>query len=442
MSRSTSNFRGFLGDVSSLFSTQLIVALLGFFIVFITARALGAEGRGIFAVCILLPSLLITFTDFGIATSGPKFVAEGNYKPTDIFGSQTVACAIRIVVTLLIGFVVIACFSEIFLKGIPRQLLIIGLFQIVPISLNVFILPLLLGVGHARRYSMILLFGSLASGSLITAAWLLDLLTVRSALFLELLAGLASMLVVWFWVRPKFAGVLRVNLNYLKEAYAFGLGVYTTNVAIFANTRVVWLLINYFVGPAAVGIYTIAQVATEKIYLFADALGTILLPRISAEPENSSTLTPIVFRIALTTSLVGGGCLAATADWLIVTFFTESFVESVAILRMLVIGVVFTCCWRVLFQDLNARGYSWHTAWVNIGTAVVNLSLSFVLIEEYGVIGVAFAGICASLLSLVLGMALYANLGSEHPIKKVSLLFKISTIEREAFRAVSSKFLR
>lgn len=404
---------GFISDSLTLMGGQVFITILSIGSAVITARALDVDGRGQFSLALLLASILFMFTEFGLGQAGTRLIATGRWPKQVILASHVFAVLVRAVLTGVFGLAVVFIARGIIFPGVPVEYLLLGIVQIVPLMVAGSILPLLLGIGLAKTYNRILVFSSLLALGFLSTGWVLIGLNVRTALILQLCASCITAAIIWRKSSQAIGGLARPNFRYLGEAYRFGFGLYASGVVSFANTRLIWLLINNFLGVAAVGLYTIAQVASERIYLVADALATILYPRIAENPaENSARITPPVFRIVLIT---GGGLaigLAFVANWLVRFLFSGSFAGAVPLLRLLLIAVVLSSGWRVLSQDLNGRGYSSVTAMTNGVVTAVGLGLAFLLLPKIGLEGAAWSAIAAAGMSLLAGIWLFGHFGS------------------------------
>ena len=73
------NIKGFSINIISLISGQIVIALISLINSVVIARALGVEDRGFFVMAMLLPNILITFSDFGIGAASTKFTASKKY---------------------------------------------------------------------------------------------------------------------------------------------------------------------------------------------------------------------------------------------------------------------------------------------------------------------------------------------------------------------------
>ena len=420
----------FGSDSLALIGGQIIITIFSLGSAVITARALNADGRGQFSLALLLAYTLFMFTEFGLGSAGTRLMATGRWPRPEIFASHVFAIAVRVIVTGLIGLALVLLASDKIFPGVPVEYLLLGLLQILPLMVSGSILPLLLGLGLAKTYNRILVLGSLLAVGSLGIGWGLIGLDVSTALLLQLGAGIIISVVIWRKTSQAAGGLARPNFRYLAEAYRFGMGMYASGVLSFANTRLILLLINSFVGVAGVGLYTIAQAATDRIYMVADALGTVLFPRVAEDPEsNSARITPTVFRIALITGAGLSIGLALVADWLVRFLFSDSFAGSVPILRLLLVAVVLSSGWRVLSQDLNGRGYSGVTAIVNGAAAAFGLCLAFLLLPRIGLEGAAWSAIAAAGMSLLAGVLLFGYYsGASH---MASELFVPSARERQ-----------
>lgn len=426
----------FARDAMSLLGAQGVITIVAVGTSIITTRALGPEGRGNFGLALLFASALVTFTDFGIGWAGVRYAASRAWPAPAIFASHALAGAVRVLITGVVGLVLIAVARDMLFPGVPAEFLVLGLLMLIPTTVAMSVLPLLLGLGRAATYSSLLLLSSSLAFGALGVAWLLLGLDVRTALIVEAAAGTVTSVAIWSRVSRAAGGLGRPSGPYLRAAYRFGIGVYTSSVGTFVNTRLVLLLVNGYIGAAGVGLYTLAQTAADRIYMLADGIGTILLPSIAEDPERNSTrLTPLVFRVAL---LVGGAvaiALAVVAEWFVRILYSDAFADAVPTLRLLLVAAVLSSGWRVLSQDLNGRGRSGLTAGVNGVAAAVNLALAMVLLPRIGLEGAAWSSIASGSLALLIGVWLFGR----HGIERGAIVLLVPGARE---RAVAGRLLR
>ena len=181
---------GFARDFATLLCAQVVISAVAIGTAVVMARGLGPEGRGQFTVALLLGSLLVTFTDFGMPIAGPRFMAAGRWAAPDILASHLRVALIRIIILLVAGAGLIATAGEWLFPGVPTDLLLLGLLQIWPLTIASLVLPLLLGLGRGRMYGRLLVVSSVLPFLCLAAIWAAGVLTVHLALSLQLTAGI------------------------------------------------------------------------------------------------------------------------------------------------------------------------------------------------------------------------------------------------------------
>ena len=412
----------FIKDGIRLIGGQVFIAMLSIGNVIVTARALDVDGRGYLALALLFVSILCTFTEFGLGNAGTHFIATGKWTRQEILASHAFSVIVRCIVIGCIGIVAVFFFSEKIIPGVPVEYLYISIIQAPALLIASSILPLLLGIGLAKSYNRIQILSSVIGVGSLIIWWLIFNLDVKMALLINLLVGFFIATITWVYTKNVIGGLAKINFGYLAKAYRYGFGLYASNLISFANNRVIWLLINGITGAVGVGLYSIAQSSTERIYLVADAIGTVLFPKISEDPiANSLRITPVVFRSTIIIVTLLSIFLGLIADWVVEIIFSESYVESVSIIRILLIGITFSSGWRVLSQDINGRGKSGVTAVANGILAIIGLVLTLVLLSQIGLVGAAWAAAVAAFLSLIIGVILFGYYHHDRKEAVVSL---------------------
>jgi O-antigen/teichoic acid export membrane protein len=400
----------FSHNVISLLGGQIIIAAIALANSIVMARALGVEGRGYFVMAMLLPVMLFTFSDFGLGHAATKLTASKKWPAATVFFSQTILAIIRVILLIVLGVLIIHFYSSSIFPTVPNEYLYTGLAQVIGVVTLGMVFPIFLGIGKGVEYSFILVASASFSLFVFVTAWLVVGLDVKLALHLQV----ASTLLVAFYVYVrifKLVGVdCRFSLEYVKDAFRFGLGVYFSIVSNFSNDRLILLIVNFFGGVVAVGLYTIAQALTERIYLIADAVGTMLMPKIAEDPKvNSHMITPLVFKLTFLTVAFLSIVLMFLSEWLVNFIYTSEFSGSVEIMQILLVSVIFSSGWRIISQDLNARSMTKETAIINVIMAVISLGTATILLPIMGLVGAAWGAVIGSIFSIVFGSWFYMH---------------------------------
>lgn len=403
-----SKYKKFSFDILSLAGGQVFIAIIALVNSAVIARALGVEDRGFFVMAMLLPNILITFTDFGIGAAGTKFIASKKWDPSVVYSTHASIIVIRLMLIALTLFIITSFFSQTFFPGIPQRYLYLGSLLSISLAIQGLIFPILLGLGLGVKFSLILVSSALLSLAALTAGWLFVGLNVQLALILQISSSTIISIYILWTVFKEIGNIGTFSFTYLKEAFSFGSGIFVSIISTFANEKMILLILNYFGGVIYVSLYTISQALTERIYLLADSVGTMLMPKIAEDSnKNSSIYTPIVFKITLLITSILALILIALSEAIIIVIYTDEFFGSVIVMKVLLIAVIFSSGWLVLSQDLNGRGYTIQTAFINVVIAVSSLSLAIILLPTVGLVGAAIASIISYVIGLIIGVSFF-----------------------------------
>jgi O-antigen/teichoic acid export membrane protein len=193
-------------------------------------------------------------------------------------------------------------------------------------------------------------------------------------------------------------------MNYAKDSFIFGLKGHISNVLSFINYRIDIFIIAYFLDDIAVGLYSVAVLISERIWLVSQSVSSVLFARVAnlSDDVERNKFTSLASRNTLLITFVGGLILALVSHWFINLFFGESYSQSVIPFLYLIPGVVIFSMSKVLANDFIGRGYPEINTYIAFVTALCNLGLNFWLIPKYGIKGAAIATTSSYLLDALM----------------------------------------
>ena len=388
-----------------LFANQIVTTLCGLSAAVITARTLGPEGRGLFTVVFFFCAMLITFTELGMGHAIPRYTASKKWSKQDILTSVLAVSIIRIMITTIIASIILLFYANVMFEDVDVGLLFIAFLSIFPIALHAFLLPYLFGIGETKIYALLLAFSSFISFFLIGINYLLDTITVERLLWMEVLGHSITVVVVSFVIVNKVGSRLgKVKLDFIWRLLKYGIGDYFSSILLFLNNRSIFIIINTLVNAAAVGIYSLALVIAEKLYMVGDAVGSSLFIRISRSNEISEIeYSALIFRITMIVLLPIALLAGILSDVIVYVLFGEEFQDTAYILRILLIAFVLQAGWRIIWLSLAGYGKIWWVALTNLFMSIVNISIAVSLLPIYGVEGAAYALTAASIVGILVG---------------------------------------
>ena len=155
-------------------------------------------------------------------------------------------------------------------------------------------------------------------------------LSIIGALVASLGAGAATVMVTGALLRREGATFTPLwDLSVMRPTFSFGLRGHIGNLFQFFNYRLDVFIVNYFLGPASVGIYIVSVMVTELLWYLPNAVGFVIFPKSAAtSPEAMNAFTPRVFRITLGLTALGALGLAALGKPLIQVIYSSAFVGA------------------------------------------------------------------------------------------------------------------
>jgi O-antigen/teichoic acid export membrane protein len=211
------------------------------------------------------------------------------------------------------------------------------------------------------------------------AAWILSMMIVFA---------LASIYII----KSIDINILSIEGPFVKQLLSFGLKSHVGNILKDLSYRGDFLLINYFLTPVAVGYYSVAVNIAETIWKIPDAIGSVLLPKVSRMGiDDSMALIQLVARFVFIPIMIIC-CLILLLDESIISFaFGNEYLPSSPVLSLLIPGVLFFTLWKVIANSLIALGYPLKYSITSFVSLVAMLVFDIILIPIMGVKGAAIA---------------------------------------------------
>ncbi len=377
----------------------------------IIARVFGPSGNGAYALALLLPGMLATLLNLGIAPANVYFLGANKVDPKHAWRVTSKISFWIIIAGWLIGALVIIYKSASFFPEVPVSMLWLALafFPLIFVTAN--ISSFFQGLQEFKQFNIVLLLQpilNLAVVSLLVIFGYKNLFYILSSYFFSLVV---TQLIAYILLRglliertgPKFD-------NYAKKLINYGYKAHLSNILAFVNYRADMLLLSFFVGPAAVGVYTVAVSITEKLWLLSSAISTVLLPRLSQlsnDEDKRKLLTPLIARWVFWLTLFASLILVAIGSYVVQLIFGSDFIEAYSAMILLIPGIVVGACSKVLANDIAARGrpeLNLATSWVAV---IINIIGNIILIPKYGIQGAAAATSFAYLINFVMRLVMH-----------------------------------
>lgn len=384
----------FKQHVGATFFTQLM--RLAFIVAnaAIIARWLGPEGKGMLGLALLVPGMLGLFLSGGIGVANVYFAGSKRMDVSTLAANSVGFALLATVMGIgVVGGLIATGWLETLVPGVPIWLFLLAIIGLPFGLLNGYFSTILQGLQRIVTVNLV----NLAQGTVVLVLTIFLVIGFQLDLLGALIASLGSgafSLIVFGNLLRKESGVLRPRWSYyvMKSTLSFGIRGHIGNMLQFFNYRLDMFLVNYFIGPAGVGIYSVSVTLAELLWYLPNAVGFVIFPKAAASrPEEMNVFTPRVFRITLGLTALGALGLLFLGRLFIQLVYSLTFIGAYVPMLVLLPGVVFLGGAKVLTNEIAGRGYPHYNS-LNSGLALVlTIALDLVLIPRYGVVGAALA---------------------------------------------------
>jgi O-antigen/teichoic acid export membrane protein len=272
------------------------------------------------------------------------------------------------------------------------------------------------GMEKMHLYSVNLIIQSIAKTGLTVALVVLGLGTsgaITGFTTASIFAGLTGLLLVWTMYKS-FSKPINSKLEFtttIKTMFNYGLplsiGIILTG---FLTQFYSYILAIYVLNNVTIGNYNVALSFVVLITFFVTPVTTMMFPAFSKlDPQKDKEVLKNIFQFSVkyaalivvpVTSMV-----IALAKPGIGTIFQDKYVQAPLFLALLSVSYLFSAFGNLSATYLmNGQGYTKYVLKLNILTAAIGFPLSFVLISQFGVIGLIVVTLTASLPSLFIGL--------------------------------------
>lgn len=379
-------------SASWLFAFQVSAKVLSFPIGIILAHTLGPAGKGSLSIVQLVATTAVTLFNFGLGSALTYYAARREARGRDAVRLAVTVAAL--VVLALLGVYLFAgqWFAEVMLHTSNTTLVLLGVITAGPALVGGLIQPYVIGSGSVRNASLV----SLASLGFQLLAYVgfavFHALTLPAAVVIWVTATFTEAAVLCYLAWP--VGALHVEFGVsplVRRAWRYGLLVWVSGTLGFTALRADMYLLDFFKGPAAVGVYSVAVTFAELVWFISNSISGVMMPKVASQRED--VLDPMLrlSRVLWPVALFSGIAVSLIAVPVIPFVFGKQFAGAVVPLFLLVPGTVAMAAGSMSSVYLLGTG---QPVWATLSTGlnmIVNILCNLVLIPRLGIPGASLS---------------------------------------------------
>lgn len=397
--------------------TQVLIVVMNVATGIITARLLGAEGRGIYVALTLWPPLLAMLATAGL-NSAVVFRMRKNPAAIDAVAGAALLLAMGwSLVMIALGAAVL----PLFMSGYSTATIVFAQICLAAVLVNttqIVVKQAFAGTGQYWYCNLTHLLPQLYHLLALIAIAIIATLTARGAALALFISGAAAVISVL----PKFVKAIRPRIlrirdaavrTELRELRSYSLRAAPAGLVTALILHSDRLVLIPLLTARELGFYAVAFSFSRVVQFVQPALQSIFLSHLAGQTDAAPRVHDTACRFLV--AALSGACIVLwmAGEWLLGFAYGLEFAVAVDIFRLLVIEASLGVLAQVSVQLYFSRDRPGVVSAIQAGTLVVSLVLLLVLVPSYGGLGAAVALLSAGAvrwLALLAGMRLILKL--------------------------------
>jgi len=383
---------GFVSNVTTNLVKQVVLIVTGMILSIAIARSLGPADKGIYELAGMAAPLLILFSELGITMAIINFIGRRKASPGVLY-SNSLWIGLSVGTLAVLSFSLFLPFlSTSVFRGVDLWLVVLAISG-VPLSLTTqYLGGILVGLLKIRESCIICIGFSIAS--LLSVLLVLTVVgpSIVGLIGISVIMTSALFFFYVFYMRRVITETKHVSFRTARECVNYGSKGYVANAVNFLNYRLNMYFLNFFIGAAAVGLYSISVGLAEMIWIVPSTIAFVLFPTASSmRPHEAAELTATSCRHAFLISAILSICALTLGGFAINLLYGSSFSDSYLPLVAMLPGILLCSTAALTSSYLNSVGKVVYSPIINTTQLVICVVLDLLLIPPYGLMGAAVA---------------------------------------------------
>lgn len=400
--------KGSLATIARTSGANVLIMLLGTLSSILTARMLGAEGKGELAAILFWPAFLAGMTGFGLPTSLIYQVKRGAQL------RETAALALSLLLPVsLITAAVAWMFLPQWMDGYSAEAVRSArLYTVlaVPMALTVNLIAAAAQVkGRFGVYNGIRLYVPLLNLAGLVGLWAAGSLTIPAAAIVYLVTTAVVIALALFGMRDEL-GIAPLKRIWSRRVagplLGYGSRVYGTDLLGTLYGQFDKLIILALLTPRDFGIYSVIFALSRMFNVVQNAITSVVFPKVTgASKEVVVASVSRAFRLSMMLMLIAVVPAMIIGNMLIGLVFGPDFAEAGVAFYLLSIECILGGGSWILASAFNAMGRPGMVFVRQIIALVATVGLFFVFTPMMGLEGLALALLCGAVIRMAVSVA-------------------------------------
>lgn len=385
-------------QVNSFFfqSVHALLSKAGIFVLvfatgILSARFLGAEGKGIVAFFLAISTMVIPLGDLGVKQSTAYFLGNKHFKEKEILANLK---AMYYVTSFLCLSIMVLIYAEMDIFQTYGYAIPLIFLSIIPFTLyERYAQGLLIAKKQIERVNYLSLAEKIST--LVLLLGLIGALEwgVLGVGISFLIAKVFVFLLIIVWVGKFFNAKAKIDTLISKKTLQMGVVFSLALFIIQLHYRIDMIMLGRLQNDASLGIYSVGVNVCELLKEVPLSLGLVLFSRSTNwsihDVKHSIEKTALLARFSFAILFVGAFLLAAFARWAIPFLYGNEFYNSTQVIYWLLPGMVILGVFLILNLFVAGQGKPQYSLYAFLPSLFLNIILNYFLIPKYDYLGAA-----------------------------------------------------
>jgi O-antigen/teichoic acid export membrane protein len=370
-----------------------------------TARMLGADGRGIYTAVSTWPQLFATLAVAGLNSAVVYHLRKSPERRAGITGAALVLCLASALICAAVGVLLLPFLMARYTPGIVLFSQIC-LVSVMVNSLQMIIKQTFAGLGEFVRCNLANLLPQALYLAALLAVVILVPATARNAVLALLGSGAIALLAALPGFMRLARPALKAAMRELPQLASYSGRAWLMDVVFTAATYMDRLVLIPMLSPEQLGFYGVAFSFSRVILLSQPAILSVMLSHMSgrAAPERRR-MHDHALRFLVAALLVGCGLLWVIGEPLLTFTYGSEFATATTLFRLLVVEASLAVMSQVTAQLFLSDDRPGVVSIIQVVVLCVSITLLLVLVPLYGAVGAALGLMGAGLIRWMLFLA-------------------------------------
>lgn len=405
------------------------------------ANNLSVEEYGLFFATLSFFMILSIFVELGLGKSSSKKIVElivdKDYSSVknllfSVFVFQLAVCIILAIPLYIFAPNIVQTFFQ--NSNTPAFLFMLIWFLLTPF--RVFISALYTGT---KQINAISLYNFLKQLFFVLFSFVILYVGSSYAPYIAYIFSTIILALIYVPFVPKFfKGFFKLNFKFKKNlllpTLSYGLLLSFVTLSTLILTQTDTLMISFFKGTEATGLYQVAVPAAMLITFFVSPLVVVSFPYITElfkkkDLKKLNIGMGFIYKYSFLLSMPLAILMFTFPELVISLLFGSKFLEATLILQVLSIMAIFSVILSLNNNALGASGFAKKITTYLVLVAILNIILNLFLIPVYGILGGAISTLVSNVVAFILSSFFVTKyLKVIFPLKEWGLIFVVSIL--------------